>query len=109
MKGERRAILVAVEDEPYPRGPTGESCRLKLRDWLQLAAQRQPQVPLEICPLTELEGRQPDIVEMFSIREAILTAKTFPARREHEVVNRFSSYWPAVERAGVPIIPVIHG
>lgn len=109
MNAERQTILVAVEEEPYPRGPTGESCRLKLEDWLDLARKWESKVDLEICPLGDLEGRQPDVVEAFSSRESALTDRTFPTLQEHQLVSRFSNYWPAVERAKVPVIPVIQG
>lgn len=102
-------ILVAVEDEPFPRGPTGESCRIKLNDWLDLAKLLADETELEVCPFGEIRFRRPDIVEAFSTRLALLTETTFPARNEHEIVSRFSNYWPAVERAGIPAIGVIKG
>ena len=102
-------VLVAVEDEPFPRGPTGESCRLKLNDWLNLATQLPDDTQLDVCPLSELNFRQPDIIEAFSTRLSLLSDTTFPARREHEVVARFSNYWSSIERAGVPAFGIIKG
>jgi len=101
--------LIAVEDEPFPRGPSGESCRLKLNDWLKLATLIEGQMRLEVCPLSGINRRQPDIVEAFSTRHAILTRATFPTQKEHDIVNRFSRYWPAVERSKVPSLEVIRG
>jgi hypothetical protein len=102
-------LLVAVEDEPYPRGPTGESCRIKLNDWLELAARLTNKIQLDVCSLGEMGSRQPDIVEAFSIRLPLLTKTTFPTRSEHEVVAWFSQYWPVVERVAVPAIGIIKG
>jgi len=107
--GAKQNVLIAVEDEPFPRGPTGQSCRLKLDDWLNLAARVESQACLEVCPLSELNRRHPHIVEAFSSRHEILSDTTFPSRTEHDSVGRFSRYWPAVERAGVPAIGVING
>ena len=104
-----KRLLVAVEDEPFPRGPSGESCRLKLNDWLDLAKQSEPEVQIEVCPVSELEDRRPDVIEAFATRHGMLTNKTFPTLREHELVNHFSSYWPAVVRSGVPAIGVLGG
>jgi hypothetical protein len=105
----KQHLLVAVEDEPFPRGPSGESCRLKLNDWLNLAMLVRSHAHLEVCPLGEINFRQPDIVEAFSTRHSMLTETTFPRRSEHELVGRFSRYWAAVEQAGVPAIGVIKG
>jgi hypothetical protein len=105
----RDSLLVAVEDEPFPRGPSGESCRLKLKDWLDLAKQLETNVSLEICPMSELEGGKPDVIEAFATREGMLTDATFPTQKEHQLVSHFSRYWPAVERAGVPAIGLIKG
>lgn len=102
-------LIVAVENEPFPRGPSGESCRLKLKDWLELAERVEGRGQLEICPLDELETCRPDVVEAFATRRRILTDATFPTRCEHELVSIFSSYWPAVERSKVPAVGVIKG
>jgi len=106
---QKRDLLIAVEDEPFPGGPSGESCRLKLKDWLDLANGLETQAQLEICPLSELNQRQPDIVEAFAGRHTLLTDTTFPSHEEHHSVSRFSNYWPVVERSGVPAIGVIKG
>jgi hypothetical protein len=105
----KQHLLLALEDEPFPRGPSGESCRLKLNDWLDLATLVSGDVQLEVCPLSEIVSRPPDIIEAFSTRHSLLTDTTFPTRSEHEVVGRFSRYWPAVERAGIPAIGIIKG
>jgi hypothetical protein len=103
----RDRLVVAVEDEPFPRGPSGESCRLKLKDWLDLSKQFEGDTQLEICPLSELGARMPNVVEAFATRHGMLTGTTFPTRAEHEMVNFFSRYWSEVERSGVPAIGVI--
>ncbi len=103
------SLVVAVEDEPFPRGPSGESCRLKLEDWLDLARRLELGTRLEICPVGELGSRTPDVVEAFATRHEMLGNATFPTRKEHALVNFFSRYWPAVKRSGVPGIGVING
>jgi len=105
----RGHLVVAVEDEPFPRGPSGESCRLKLEDWLDLAKQFESEAFLEICPLGELGRRKPNVIEAFATRHDMLTSATFPTRSEHELVNRFSHFWPAVEQSEVPAIGLIKG
>ncbi len=102
-------LIIAVEDEPFPRGPSGESYRLKLRDWLDLANQLDGNVQLDICPLSELESRKPDIIEAFATREHLLTHSTFPTRKEHDLTSRFSNYWSVVEKSSIPAIGVIKG
>jgi hypothetical protein len=105
----RGHLVVAVEDEPFPRGPSGESCRLKFQDWLDLAKQFASEALLEICSLGELERRKPNVIEAFATRHGMLTGATFPTRTEHELVNRFSHFWPAVAQSEVPAIGVITG
>jgi hypothetical protein len=80
-----------------------------LKDWLDLAKQLETEAVLEICPLGEIGSRKPDVIEAFAIRHGKLTDATFPTRKEHELVNRFSDYWPAVEQSEVPAIGVIKG
>jgi len=108
-RNQNQVLLIAVENEPFPRGPSGESCRLKLNDWLDLANDLNTHAQLEICPLNELNQRQPDVVEAFFGRHTLLTDATFPSREEHHSVSRFSNYWPAVERSAIPAIGVIKG
>lgn len=103
------SLVVAVEDEPFPRGPSGESSRLKLRDWLELAKELESSARIEIIALGELGNRKPDIIEAFATREGLLTNATFPTWKEHELLTHFSNYWPKVEKSGVPVIGVIKG
>jgi hypothetical protein len=105
----RSRLVVAVEDEPFPRGPSGESCRLKLKDWLELAKQFEESVEIEVVGLGELSNRRPDVVEAFATRHGFLTKATFPARKEHEMLTHFSDYWLKVEKSGVPAIGVVRG
>lgn len=105
----RYNLVVVVEDEPLPRGPSGESSRLKLNDWLELAKQLERTAQIEVIALGELGNRKPDIVEAFATRGGLLTNDTFPTRREHEMLSHFSDYWPRVEKSGVPAIGVIKG
>lgn len=105
----RHTLIIAVEDEPFPRGPSGESSRLKLKDWLELAKQLERTVQIEVIALGELRNRKPDIVEAFATRGGLLTGVTFPTRKEHEMLSHFSNYWPRVEKSGVPAIGVIKG
>jgi hypothetical protein len=105
----QRKLLVAVEDEPYSRTPSGKSCVLKLAAWLDLAHALKNVVDLEICPISDLEGRCPAIIEAFSTRSSLLISDTFPTADEHILVERFSGYWPIVKKSGIPTIPVIEG
>ena len=102
-------LIIAVEDEPLPRGPSGESSRLKLKDWLELAKQFEKTVHIKIIGLGELGNHRPDIIEAFATRHGFLTKSTFPTQKEHDMLNRFSDYWPKVEKSGIPAIGVIRG
>lgn len=105
----RHNLVVAVEDEPFPRGPSGESSRLKLKDWLERAKLLERTVQIEVIAPGELGNRKPDVVEAFATRDHLLTSATFPTRKEHEKVSRFSNYWPSVEKSEVPAVGVIRG
>lgn len=99
-------LLIAVEDEPYPRSPIGRSAAIKLQDWLDLAARLEEVVELDVRSISELGNDKPDIVEAFTTREELLDATTFSSREEHLLVNDLRSYWPQVVESGVPCIPV---
>jgi len=99
-------MIVAFEDEPFPKSPIGHSMSIKLCDWLDLG-HLLPDVDLDVRAIRELGGDSPDIVEAFATREDLLGPHTFPTEDEHHVALDIRSYWHAVEQSGIPAIPVL--